>query len=35
MNFFIPIGSYGDCFDRYMVRVEEMRQSLNIINQAI
>ena len=35
MNFFIPIGKYGDCFDRYMVRVEEMRQSVSIINQVI
>jgi len=33
-NFFIPVGEYGDCFDRYIVRIEEMRQSLIIINQA-
>lgn len=32
-NFGIPIGLKGDCFDRYLIRVEEMRQSLNIINQ--
>lgn len=34
-NFFVPIGIYGDCYDRYVVRVEEMRQSSLIINQAI
>jgi NADH dehydrogenase (ubiquinone) Fe-S protein 2 len=33
-NFFIPVGEYGDCFDRYIVRIEEMRQSLVIINQS-
>jgi NADH dehydrogenase (ubiquinone) Fe-S protein 2 len=33
-KFFIPVGEYGDCFDRYIVRMEEMRQSLIIINQA-
>ncbi|MBX7147432.1 MAG: NADH-quinone oxidoreductase subunit D, partial [Alphaproteobacteria bacterium] len=35
MNFDIPIGKTGDCYDRYLVRVEEMRQSLLIINQCI
>jgi len=29
--FYIPIGSDGDCYDRYLVRLEEMYQSLNII----
>jgi NADH-quinone oxidoreductase subunit D len=33
MDFDIPIGKNGDCFDRYLVRVEEMRQSLKIIEQ--
>lgn len=35
MRFFIPIGNYGDCYDRYMVRIEEMRQSLLILKQVI
>ncbi|MFN0156816.1 MAG: NADH-quinone oxidoreductase subunit D [Bacteroidota bacterium] len=39
-DFDIPVGTgrmgtLGDCWDRYMVRVEEMEQSLNIIEQAI
>jgi len=34
-EFDIPIGSAGDCYDRYRVRVEEMRQSLRIIKQAM
>ena len=33
-EFDIPTGSDGDCYDRYRVRVEEMRQSLRIIKQA-
>lgn len=33
--FDIPIGVSGDCFDRYMIRVEEMRQSLRIIKQCL
>ncbi|MAI05685.1 MAG: NADH-quinone oxidoreductase subunit D [Alphaproteobacteria bacterium TMED87] len=35
MDFDIPIGKNGDCYDRYLVRVEEMRQSIKIINQSI
>jgi NADH-quinone oxidoreductase subunit D len=35
MAFQIPIGTNGDCYDRYLVRVEEMRQSNAIIRQCI
>jgi NADH-quinone oxidoreductase subunit D len=35
MDFDIPIGKHGDVYSRYMVRVEELRQSLRIITQAI
>lgn len=34
-DFFIPVGEIGDCFDRYKVRMEEMRQSSLIIFQII
>jgi len=34
-DFEIPIGSVGDCYDRYLVRMEEMRQSVSILEQAI
>ena len=35
LDFQIPIGQNGDSFDRYQIRVEEMRQSLKIIDQVI
>ena len=35
LDFDIPIGVTGDCYDRYLVRVEEMRQSNRIIKQCI
>jgi len=35
MDFDIPIGKTGDCYDRYLVRVEELRQSNRIIRQCI
>ncbi len=35
LEFSIPVGTNGDCFDRYLIRVEEMRQSINIIQQSL
>ncbi|MDD3179812.1 MAG: NADH dehydrogenase (quinone) subunit D [Opitutaceae bacterium] len=34
-DFDVPVGSKGDCFDRYMCRAEEMKQSVRIIKQAV
>jgi NADH:ubiquinone oxidoreductase subunit D len=34
-EFDVPTGAAGDTFDRYVVRVEEMRQSIRIIRQAV
>lgn len=35
LSFNIPIGKNGDCYDRYLIRMEEMRQSVNIIKQCL
>ena len=34
-DFKIPIGKNGDCYDRYLCRIEEMRESIKIINQCL
>jgi NADH:ubiquinone oxidoreductase subunit D len=35
LSFNIPVGKTGDCYDRYLIRVQEMHESLNIIKQCV
>jgi NADH dehydrogenase I D subunit len=35
LDFEVPLGEHGDTFDRYMVRMEEMRQSISLVRQAL
>jgi NADH:ubiquinone oxidoreductase subunit D len=35
VEFNVPVGTNSDCYDRYLLRMEEMRQSLSIIKQTL
>jgi len=35
LDFYIPVGNNGDCYDRYIIRIEEMRESISIIKQVL
>ena len=35
LDFNIPVGAHGDCYDRYLIRINEMKQSVKLINQCL
>ncbi len=35
LDFQVPVGTHGDCYDRYLIRLEEMRQSIRLIMESI